>query len=205
MIVLFVVQLASLWGQQGTRTIPYAPNRTIAERLLPSDKLVQVHRPYDYPVFYPEPSARDILQGLLQEDYGTAAVVDVSIARGILVDEDRWIRTLFEGTVIEILNNPPGNTGEPLATGAKISFSLDGGQLKIGDVLVKTTESLSFPVNRRYLVFLGPRYTDADHLMLGTDPVLIEGDKLVALPQSDTKLAGLTIADVRAMARRMKE
>jgi hypothetical protein len=206
-VALSVVLFTPVGAQQASRTIPYAPNRTIAERLLPNDQVVQVHREYDYPVFKGEPSARAILQGLLEGMYGTAVLVDVAVVRGILVDDERWIRTLFEGTVVEVLSKAPtsGSRRVPLVKGDTVNFSSDGGQLKIGQVLVKTTGNLAFDAKRRYLAFLSPLSSEFDHLTVGADPILIEGQNLVSVPRSDTNLAGLTLADVRALARKVEK
>ncbi len=201
--------VASAFAQDAShRTIEYAPSMSIAERLLPADQEVLVHRPYDYPVFDREPQPRDVLDDLLGGQYGTAVLMDVRSVRGVLVENGCWIETVFEGSVVETLSTAAidGRTISPLVKGGILTASLDGGTVTIGKVRVRTTDSVSFPQNQRYLVFLG-LYPDPDtgHVRLGSDPLMVRNNGLLAVPGSKTKLTGLTLDDVKRLARSNKK
>lgn len=207
-VVLMLVLAATVFGQQrGHRTIEYSPNRTIAERLLPEDKVVTVNQMHgNKRVIVPEPDAAESVDELLLGGYGTAAVIDVTRVSGVLVDEGRWIHTRFQGTVVEILAQTPATSSHaPLATGRPFTLSLYGGELRLGQVLVKTQGSLTFPEKTRYLVFLGGPFDGEGYLMAGDDPVVVRGNELDAVSGSNTKIASLTLERVREIARAIKK
>jgi hypothetical protein len=204
-VIIFLMIAPLSADQSGHRTIETVADKTIAERLLPDDEVVTVHRDYNDRVTVPAPDGVSTVEELLVTGFGTALVVDVTRVHGILVLDGRWIRTRFEADIVEVLASGKNVTpGVVPAKGRSIVFSGDGGEITIGKVLVKTFRNISFPAHERYLVFLGDLIDGGDHQMLGTDPVIVRGDKLVAVPGSNTVLESVTLNAVRQMARGRK-
>lgn len=205
LIIVVGICSVALVGQPVERTIEYAPNMSITDQLLPEDRVVVVHRSVDYQVLDPEPSPRDILEGLLRGRHGTAVIVDITAVSSELVDKGRWIETVLNGTVVETLSTAfaDGKRVSSLPVGNGLIASLDGGELSIGKALVRTSGKVAVPPKERYLLFLAP-YVDPEtgHRRLGADPLMVKGNQLVALPGARVPLVGLTLDDVRRLARK---
>lgn len=187
--------------QRGPRTITYNPGITIAEQLFPEDKVVRVGQMRDDVVFVPEPQSKDLLRKLFEDSSVTAVLVDVDSVNGTLAEDGCWIRTLLEGRVVEVISS---GSVLSLSKGDVVRFTSDGGTVRIDKVLVETTDLVKF-VAGRYLVFLGERYLHTEEPMVSTDPLMVRGTKLVAAPGSRSKLAGMSLDDVKQAARLAKK
>jgi hypothetical protein len=68
-VLLLWVSAPPMATQLKPREIPYAFNKPIAERLLPDDVIVQVHRSYDFPIYEKSLRPIDILQQPVPSSY----------------------------------------------------------------------------------------------------------------------------------------
>jgi hypothetical protein len=181
------------------RVIPRAANRSIVEQLLPEDRIVQVEQHLDLIDFDPEPTAREMIDFLI-DTAEIVAIVDVRDAVGTLVDDGKWIHTKLTGVPREVLKVSGGSL---VSRGKSIEVQLSGGELTIGKVLVRAGESIQFPKNRQYLMFLRLN-RDWNGLAANGAPLLIEKRRLVNLSHEKSafaSLSGMTVSDVTKLVR----
>jgi hypothetical protein len=185
----------------------YRMERPIAEALLPDDDIVEVVWEVDETVFDREPTPQQMLRGLGQRA-DLVVAVDVQDISGVLVDDGKWIATLFTGIVVDVL----GRSGtEFVAAGQPVAAGMGSGESTIGTVRVRAGNVVPYPSNRRYLMFLGQRSSE----ILGVfnliyAPLLIENERLTAVlgPKSnelDGKLHGMSMRDVTRQLQQIKQ
>lgn len=109
---------------ESVRTIPYAPNRPLSERLLPDDDVVVVTMRADEVVTPRRPTARAMASALLR-DY-TAIVLRLDRSEGLLVDNGRWIASRLTGEVVERLNTVKTTGTAALKAGTGVSVAMHG-------------------------------------------------------------------------------
>jgi hypothetical protein len=131
------------------RTIPYLPNRPIAERLLPGDKevLIQMELPAPKADSGARESFDEEIQRLRHSEI--VALVRVATATGEIPDRGTMVRTRVTGQLDRLVKTPQGK-----AFGPSIEFAFDGGTAKLGDVVVTTGKFPRFVEGEQYLAFL---------------------------------------------------
>lgn len=201
-VVALTAAVAASQLPEKTRVIPFGL-RSVAERLLPDDQIVVLARDdSDQRVIEREPTPSAAAKALVQGNFGNVALVDVSSVRGVLVDDGRWIDTQFEGVLVQAVSSQ--ETGKRIlpSKGDLLSFSFDGGELKIGSVTVRTHNAMRFPIGQRYLVFLGPPVPWGTSTMVaGIEPLLVEGDRLKPVGSNRPPISSLRLRDVLQIAR----
>lgn len=141
-------------------------------------------------------SRREVL-GQAVSSARVVALVDVAQAAAELADEGTWIETRLTGKVHEVLKADQATPGRSLANGSPLSLRVTGGQLNIGNVLVKSEGAVDYPGNRRYLVFLGQRDEIAGDWLAGHHPMLVAGQSLISVSApGQSRLDGATLRDV---------
>jgi hypothetical protein len=142
------------------RTIPYMPNRAIADRLLPDDKevLIQMELPAPKADSAAKESFDEEIQRLRNSEI--TALVHVATAAGEVPDRGTMVRTRVTGQVDRLVKAPQGKRFGP-----SIEFAFDGGTAHIGNVVVTTGKFPRFLEGEQYLVFLRIQPGTASSLM----------------------------------------
>ena len=197
--------LVSAATQSKARILPYAANQSIVRRLLPGDDTVVVQRDVEPIVSERRPSAREFVSQLLVGDQPLSVIVaDITRVEGQLVDDDRWIHSRFEGRVVRALRQPRSAARPILRKGDAVTFSVDGGAVRIGTVLVKTDNAVAFPTDRRYLLFIGAPDELTGKPLAKTLPVLVEGEKLRVGGEANSLLTALSLTEVSKIVRSVR-
>jgi hypothetical protein len=160
----------------------------------------------DVTVFDREPTPQSMLR-MLARDARLTIVVDVQDINGVLVDEGKWIATLFKGIVVDVLAR---SATESVSVGETVAAGMGSGEAMIGTVRVRAGNVVPYPSNRRYLMFLGQRSSEilgAFNLIYA--PALVENERLTAVlgPKSnelDGKLQGMSMRDVTRQLQQVK-
>jgi len=151
-----------------------AGEQPIVERLLPDDDVVLISPDYDVVVPDHVLSAAEVIADATARA-DLVAVVAVDDVKAILVDNGAWIRTRLSGLITRVLS--ASLHGQALSKRKRVDVYITGGELRIGQVLVKAGNPLKLPAARQYLLFMkddgaapgpGPTHT----------PLLIEQGKL---------------------------
>lgn len=173
----------------------------IVARLLPDDEIVQVEQDVDVVEIVGEPTVQWTVDYAI-ETAEHIAVVEIGDAAGILVEDGEWIRTKLTGVARDVFKSSPDRR---VSRGQPIEIQVSGGELKIGEVVVRTGELIRLPGQRRYLMFLsfnrdwgalGPTYT----------PLLIESGRLVSLlpgGASTDKMHGVRLSEIQTRVRQV--
>ena len=186
------------------RMLPYSL-QPIEDQLLPNDEVVVIKRVYDSGFFDRVPNAAEYIS-YSTERADAVALVDLMSVGGILVDGGTWVHTRMVGRVRQVIKS---SARQKLSSGQRVELSVNGGELKIGNVLVKTEDALRLPIDRRYLLFMydaGPTFgVDLTHR-----PLLVEHGRLVdPQPRDPSKpsdpLSGLTLSSVIEEIRRVPD
>ncbi len=122
----------------------------LKDRLRPDDEVVAVTRTIDVL----EPDHVQTVDEIIQEStqWADAIVfVDIDSVAALLADRDTWIRTEIRGKVREVVK---ATRRVRMTKGEHIRVSLNGGELQIGTVLVKTEDVPKITPGRRYLLFI---------------------------------------------------
>jgi hypothetical protein len=200
---LIAALVAPAVGQSGmhTRILPFSYH-AIVDRLLPDDQVViLLSDDSDRAVTPRDPTASEALEAQLNGPYGNLAIIEVTSTSGTLIDSGRWIATEFRGSVVELLTTSKEGSPRLPVKGTPIGFSFEGGEVKIGTVIVRTNNAPTYPVGRRYLVFLGPPVPwGTGSLVAGVEPLLIEGNRLIEVGTTHSAIAKLTVRDIRRKA-----
>lgn len=185
---------------ESVRTIPYAPNRPLSERLLPDDDVVVVTMRADEVVTPRRPTARAMASALLR-DY-TAIVLRLDRSEGLLVDNGRWIASRLTGEVVERLNTVKTTGTAALKAGTGVSVAMHGGSLRLGRVLLKTDQHVELEAGQTYVVFLGEG-DEWQHLPLVMHgPLIVEpSGRLRDASQAKSELNGMTLESLKRIAR----
>lgn len=210
-------------AQEDARVIPFLLRPPIVERLLPTDRVVIVQRDWETPVvghdsrgrMLPASAKRSIRSAAADAD--VVAIVDVERSTTLLTASDSpgavpgsWVATRLTGSVREVVR--ARRTSQVwksrrirLKKGDQITVDEPrGGEIRIGDVLVKAGDIPPFPTGRRYLVFVGAAAADDEPYQTVYRPLLIEDDKLVHLPVETSALDllhGLSLKEATRMMR----
>ncbi|MBY0496341.1 MAG: hypothetical protein K2Y23_19200 [Cyanobacteria bacterium] len=205
LVLASVVVSASEQLVERTRVIPFS-DRPIVERLLPDDQVVVLARDdSDRSVTEREPTASEIVRSLLDSRFGNLVIVDVNQISGVLVDDGRWIDTKFDGVLADVVTTRTDRSVKLPVKGAPISFSFDGGEVKVGNVLVRTNNAIPFPAKRRYLAFLGPPAGwGVGTMVAATEPVIIDRNKLRGMGKTHPPITSLTFENLLRLARQRR-
>jgi len=179
----------------------YRTASPIADRLTSTDEIVVITSERDVVVQDPPPNAAEVIEQSTRRS-DIIAIVNVRSVEGILVQEGSWIDTVLQGTIVEVIKQPPG---EQLSADAPMSMQVGGGQVIIGKVIVRTDWIDVFKANRQYLVFAIRRQAGAPAAPnTVVNPLLIEDGTLVSTSPdaNERKLHGLRLADVLRDIRR---
>ncbi len=199
-LLLVAAAVVALSQTLKVRRMYYTPS-PIADRLISTDEIVVITTDRDVAVPDPPPTAAQVIE-LATRQSDAITIVDVRTVEGVLVREGSWIDTVLQGTIAEVVKQPPG---ERLSGNAPISIEVGGGQVTIGKVIVRTDYIDVFKANRQYLVFTRRQQDGAP---AGPDailnPLLIEDGTLVSTSPdaNERKLHGLRLADVMRDIRR---
>lgn len=200
---LIVACSLSTAAQPSFRIIPYAHNRPITEALLPDDAEVVVQRHADRHIYHPEPTGREEVQMLLADSFDSVVIVQAGDIEGRFVSEGRWIATFFSGAVERILRTQ-ATASSDIRVGQRLTFSVDGGMLKSGAVLVKTEGAPAYPPGRSYLVFVGRVDPETGVRHAGTGPLLVERNRLTSVGPTTRRMASLSLSQVADTVRRFR-
>lgn len=149
-LLLSVAGSVSLTGQTPAgrvRVIPYGPNLPIVERLLPDDEIVRLDRPRE-PEAARQLTAQEFLTALLDASQ-IVAVVRADEVKGILVDNGTWVNTLVAVRVQRALLD----ADRSIPFGGPMNLQWSGGDLPIGNTLVRAWEPPRLQPDKQYLVF----------------------------------------------------
>jgi hypothetical protein len=154
------------------RTIAYRPNQLIETLLLPDDEIVVITRNYDAEVPAGKvPSLKQAVNAALYFS-DSANVVTVSKVYGVLAEKGTWIATHIEGESIDDLLLKKPVSPRPF------SMVYDGGgELTIGNVIVRAIERFKVQPQMKYLMcFSTSRETGVNYPT--QTPLLIRDGKL---------------------------
>jgi hypothetical protein len=140
------IVFACVMGAESPRTrVMRAGEQPIVERLLPDDEVVLISPDYD--VVVPDhvlSAAEAIADATARADL--VAVVAVDDVKAILVDNGAWIRTRLSGLITRVLS--ASLHGQALSKRKRVDVYITGGELRIGQVLVKAGNPLKLPAAR---------------------------------------------------------
>jgi hypothetical protein len=130
------------------------------------------------------------------------AVVSIKDTRSYLVDDGGWIRSSSRGTVRQVLKS---SDKMPMIAGRPFEMTIDGGAVRIGKVLVRSTFGQPLRRGKSYLLFfeLNPK-TGAASIMYW--PLLVSENRLRPvidedLPEHDPVI-GMSLASVTDFVKR---
>jgi hypothetical protein len=149
-LLLLLVGSVSLMGQAPTgkvRVIPYAPGMPIPERVLPTDEIVRLDRRRDPEPAQPATAAAFLRQ--LLDGSQIVAVVRVFEVRGILAEDGAWIHT----EAIVRIEAPLLDKDRALVAGANMNLQWSGGELLLGNAVVKGWEPPRIKEDKQYVIF----------------------------------------------------
>ena len=131
------------------RAIAYSA-RPIADQLLPDDEVIVVRREFD--TIEPEhfSTGAEIIDQTIRWAAGIAVVI-FERSGGVFVDGGTWIRTKTEASVREVVKSTPRLK---LLKGQRLEVSINGGELNIGKVLVRTEDVMRIVAGKPYLIFI---------------------------------------------------
>jgi hypothetical protein len=167
----------------------------IADRLLPSDDVVTVSWK---PLVSTPPSGLSKQQrvALAVQTASAVAVVDVDVVSVLPAEGGTWIETILNGRVADVLKQDPAKRVE---RGAAFRLHVNGGTLSVGNVVVRTEGSRTFPPSRRYLAFFGMLDEISGDWLAGHSPLLVTGKSVASAPSDPpTSLDGVQLSDVAA-------
>jgi hypothetical protein len=191
------------------RTIPWTTT-PITDRLRPDDDIVIVDRVKESAQFDREPTWLEFTR-LKADSSNMIVVVEIADVGPVLAEKDTWIDTRASGTVKEVLMS-----GEPagIAREQRIAFQNPGGEMMIGQVLVRAWDKMRVERGKRYFVFLW-RNADTGVLYANHAPLLIDKGTLTNPWESESStrrdlpygvkrdpLHGLKLADVANEVKR---
>jgi hypothetical protein len=161
---------ASQSREPRVRFIPpiYAP---IEERLLPGDEIVEI----------PEPDLRvtfhfDTVDEALEFCVGSSVLVQTAEVLGV---EPRLGGYTINSLVrFRVRDRFIGRAGFRRAPVDPAEFIVEGGEMKLGSVLVRAKPLPDYQVGSVYLLFIAPG--DHNRLRIMTDPLLVENGRIVA-------------------------
>jgi hypothetical protein len=191
------------------RYLEWSPGWPIPERLRPDDQVVVITlEGADMVTPARRLSAKDVIDdAAVRAD--VVAVVDVERIDALLASKDAWIQTRLTGTISRILRI---NKGRRFRLGQHVDARVSGGELAIGQVTVRATDSRPFissglREHRSYLLFLTQ---DGDVLDALHPPVLVENARL-SYPSpwrhayaNPDPLAGMTLNAAEKVVRRAR-
>jgi hypothetical protein len=127
-------------------------------------------------------------------------ILEVVESQSHLVENGAWIRTSVRGRVIDVLRTR-GVTASP---GKMFAAEIEGGELKIGKVLVRSEIAGPLKSGRRYLLMLQDTGTGAFYYMYW--PLLVTGNKVstVDYGASPDSVTGLTVEKIKSLVRNAK-
>ncbi|MEQ1935317.1 MAG: hypothetical protein ABL962_15770 [Fimbriimonadaceae bacterium] len=180
--------------QSKARAIPATTGPPIAARLLPDDDLVVVNRIVEGVQFDPSTTITD----LVSEMTTSADLVLRAKIEGfnsVLVEQGTWISTGVRAMSSVVFKSP---TWATKSRDLDVTFQVDGGEVRIGKVLVRTRPRIELQAGREYLLFL--RASQAYGVLeLRYEPLLIKGGRLFESaepPDSQNLLVGATVEEV---------
>jgi hypothetical protein len=188
---------------QHVRTMPYESGVPIASRLLESDEVVVVKKAESHATVLPEPSD---VRGYV--DYSVVASGSAVIARvvsviGRLTDDQSWIETEVTFVTTEVLYSRIDRIAKRQRTTLRDEF---GGQLRIGQCLVRAGFPLNVQADRDYLLFVSK--DEFARLYVSRSVLAIEQGRLVDPSRSLKSTAdrepldGLQLSGVKSEIRR---
>jgi hypothetical protein len=186
--------------ERHVRKIPFT-TRPIAESLRPDDDIVIVEWDIE-DIVAADTTAFEALKVAVAHQLSTTAIVTVTGVSGVLALENSWIHTKFVATVDEVLKTGKDVTGrDRISRGQAVEFFVVGGEAAVNGVVVRAGDVVTYPIGRKYLVFLGRLQDENGFLVQSSEPLLLEGDRLSAVAPAKSKLSGLTLADVAKAVR----
>lgn len=142
------VSLAGQIPAGRVRVIPYKVGLAIPERLLPDDQVVRLDRPREDTDPKEQPTAEAQLRATLDASEIVTTVIAEEV-RGVLVEDGSWVNTRVVGRV----DRPYLDRARSLPFGGLLTLEFSGGELPLGDTLVKAWEPPRIEKDKRYLVF----------------------------------------------------
>ena len=204
MIAVAVAPSSKATAQDGKRPrVIFFDTFPIADKLRPDDEVVVVEMRADEVVTDETLSGFKALQAAARRRTAVVATIDVSDVRGELAMNGAWVHTVFRGTVAQVhrVGSVAGRRRR-VERGERIEFHISGGEATIRHVLVRADQTVPFPTARQYVVFLSEMETEHGWSLVDTVPLLIEGDKLVAVAPATSPMSGVTLSDLRRAVRR---
>jgi hypothetical protein len=191
------------------RIIPWTTS-PIADVLEPDDEIVIVDRVYESAQFDREPTWLEFTR-LKVASSNMIVVVEIADVGPVLAEKGTWIDTRASGTVTDVFMSRelPG-----IARDQQITFQNPGGEMMIGQVLVRAWDKMRVERGKRYFVFLW-RNADTGVLYANHAPLLIDKGTLTNPWESEPStrrdlpygvkrdpLHGLKLADVANEVKR---
>jgi len=169
----------------------------IAERLLPSDDVVEVRW---QPLVSTPPSRLTKQQriSLAVQTAAAVAVVDVDAVSVLPVEGGAWIETILTGRIVDVMKQDPAKVFQ---RGSAFRMRVNGGTYSVGNVVVRTEGARTLPPSRRYIAFFGLRDEVAGDWFAGHAPLLVVGRSVASAPgDPPTGLDGALLSEVAVAA-----
>jgi hypothetical protein len=142
--IAFVATGIALYAQTSPRTRLLPHGRNLVEQLRPDDQIVVIMREYDAAVPYRRPTASESIKDLTDTAHAIA-MVEVRSAAGEFVENGEWVQTRIIARVEDVVRSV-----RPLLTvGQQTDLFMDGGEAKLGSVLVRANLALRLSAGRR--------------------------------------------------------
>ncbi len=169
---------------------------------MPSDEIVIVQREFDDI----DPEHFDTADEIVDQTTRWAAgiaLVRFNRIDSVLVDGGTWIRTMMQANVRAVVKSTSRLT---LRKGQNIEVSINGGELKIGSVIVRTENVPRITARREYLIFI---HAGAEELGLEMIrmPLQVDHGKLASTAQTrgyDRVIDPLNGQDMASVLQRIK-
>jgi hypothetical protein len=198
-----VVGAAATQSQDVVTRRARIPLQPLAEQLRPGDRIVEFYIDAEIDQVLPErPLTKSQSLRLAVAEAEQVVLVRITSAESQLIEGESWIATRLAGTVTEVIKASGGAT---IGKEATVSFFTPGGEMKISGVLVRAGSRNPYQIGLTYLAFLQSDPNPAHNLtssVAGRSPLLVDGGRLKALTQYSSELDGVSLAEVRAAAKK---
>lgn len=190
---------SDLQGQSPSRkvrTINLSGER-IAASLRADDEIVEI-APFGEGASHLRQPPRVLLENAVR--IGGVSIVRVAVTgvSGVLTDEGTFVKTQLVGTIVEVLHVGKNRTARTaLAVGRPVEFTVAGGEVAIGGVVVRSSVLVVYPYPAEYVVALDQLQHENGWSVSLSPPLRVEGNDLEPVAPQKSWLTGLNLLDMR--------
>lgn len=175
----------------------------IEESLRPDDEIVELAPLGESANLQVSP--RELFEHALRQGDSSVVRVDVTGVSGVLADEGSFVRTKFVGSIVEVLKRGKATGARSAITvGRPVEFSIMGGEVAIGGVVVRSSHLVRYPYPAQYLVVLDYLNFENGWVLSLSPPLRVQGDELAPVAPQGSLLTGLRLSDMRDIIKKVR-